>query len=235
MLTDPIASPPGSTFRHRRTARSFQGVVTLKPSRSEAQSAVQASSSPGRTAVRSEDREGPVGLVPPVERPQDGGVTPAAPADIEFAAGAFRIAGTDRAITLLELAAQVRAAGPLPDDLPQSLDVALVADSPPSAFPNGCHVAEVEIDPETGVVRIVNYVAVDDFGVVLNPMLVAGQVHGGPAIPTRHRSRRGSKTCCRGACAKSGTSASRTWPSSRGLSNRSAQPAVGNSWSAWSA
>jgi carbon-monoxide dehydrogenase large subunit len=46
-------------------------------------------------------------------------------------------------------------------------------------FPNGCHIAEVELDPETGTVRIVNYVAVDDFGVVLNPMLVAGQVHGG--------------------------------------------------------
>ena len=46
-------------------------------------------------------------------------------------------------------------------------------------FPNGCHVAEVEIDPETGVTTIVRYTAVDDFGVVLNPMLVAGQVHGG--------------------------------------------------------
>ena len=46
-------------------------------------------------------------------------------------------------------------------------------------FPNGCHVCEVEIDPDTGATQIVNYVAVDDFGVVLNPMLVAGQVHGG--------------------------------------------------------
>jgi aerobic carbon-monoxide dehydrogenase large subunit len=105
----------------------------------------------------------------------------AAAADIDFEAGAFRIAGTDRGITLLDLAAQARAAHNLPDDLTQSLDAALTTDSPPSAFPNGCHVAEVEIDPETGQVRLDRYTAVDDFGTLVNPMLAEGQVHGGVA------------------------------------------------------
>jgi carbon-monoxide dehydrogenase large subunit len=105
----------------------------------------------------------------------------AAAADIEFAAGTFRIAGTDRAIALLDLAARVRGSTRLPDDLPHSLDAALITDSPPSAFPNGCHVAEVEIDPETGAVRLDRYTAVDDFGTLVNPMLAEGQVHGGVA------------------------------------------------------
>jgi carbon-monoxide dehydrogenase large subunit len=51
----------------------------------------------------------------------------------------------------------------------------------PSTFPNGCHVAEVEIDPDTGVLTIVNYAAVNDFGTIVNPMIVAGQLHGGVA------------------------------------------------------
>jgi carbon-monoxide dehydrogenase large subunit len=105
----------------------------------------------------------------------------AAPADIAFEAGAFRIAGTDRSITLLDLAARVRGVTDLPRDLPTSLDAALVAESPPSAFPNGCHVAEVEVDPETGQVRLERYTAVDDFGTLVNPMLAEGQVHGGVA------------------------------------------------------
>jgi carbon-monoxide dehydrogenase large subunit len=110
-----------------------------------------------------------------------GHVLEAAAADIEFADGRFRIAGTDRAIGLLELAARVRTLADLPDGLPTSLDAALVSDSPPSAYPNGCHVAEVEIDPETGVIAIERYVAVDDFGTLVNPMLAEGQVHGGVA------------------------------------------------------
>ena len=105
----------------------------------------------------------------------------AAPADITFEAGEFRIAGTDRGIALLDLAAKVRETTDLPPDLPESLDAALVSESPPSAFPNGCHVAEVEIDPETGDVRLDRYTAVDDFGTLVNPMLAEGQVHGGVA------------------------------------------------------
>jgi carbon-monoxide dehydrogenase large subunit len=104
----------------------------------------------------------------------------AAAVDIVFGDGAFRVAGTDRAIALLELAARTRAAD-LPADLPDSLDVALISDTPPSSFPNGAHVAEIEIDPQTGAAALQRYTAVDDFGVLVNPMLVSGQVHGGVA------------------------------------------------------
>jgi carbon-monoxide dehydrogenase large subunit len=105
----------------------------------------------------------------------------AAAVDIEFGGGSFRVAGTDRAITLLDLATRVRTPGDLPPDLPASLDVALIADTPPSSFPNGAHVAEIEIDPETGAATLQRYTAVDDFGVLVNPMLASGQVHGGVA------------------------------------------------------
>jgi carbon-monoxide dehydrogenase large subunit len=103
-----------------------------------------------------------------------------AAADIEFAreAGEFRVIGTDRRIGILELAAKARTMTP-PEGGAPGLDAEAMAQIDAWTFPNGCHVAEVEIDPETGTTRIVNYVAVDDFGVVLNPMLVAGQVHGG--------------------------------------------------------
>jgi carbon-monoxide dehydrogenase large subunit len=99
--------------------------------------------------------------------------------DIEFTAGEFRVAGTDRAIGIQELAAQIVAADSIPDGLPGSLDAELVTDTPPSAFPNGCHICEIEIDPETGHCRIDRYMAVNDFGNLINPMLVEGQTHGG--------------------------------------------------------
>src|SRR3954454_17710621 len=100
--------------------------------------------------------------------------------DIEFADGRFTIAGTDRSIGIMELVQRVRE-GKLPEDAPRSLDVDHATKETPSTFPNGCHVAEVEIDPETGVTRIVRYFAVNDFGTVVNPMIVAGQLHGGVA------------------------------------------------------
>jgi carbon-monoxide dehydrogenase large subunit len=103
----------------------------------------------------------------------------AAAADIEFADGRFTIAGTDRSIGILELAKRAREDLALPADGPQSLNVSHVASDIPSAFPNGCHVAEVEIDPATGVVEVVKYAAVNDFGTVVNPMIVEGQMHGG--------------------------------------------------------
>jgi carbon-monoxide dehydrogenase large subunit len=106
-------------------------------------------------------------------------VLEAAAEDIEFSAGRFTIAGTDRAIGILELAARVREATDLPADLPRTLDVSHVDQYEDSAFPNGCHVAEVEIDPETGQTAVVRYVMVNDFGVLVNPMLVEGQAHGG--------------------------------------------------------
>jgi carbon-monoxide dehydrogenase large subunit len=104
----------------------------------------------------------------------------AAEGDIEFAGGQFTIAGTDRSIDIMELAKRVRD-GKMPEDVPSSLDVDHTSGPVPSTFPNGCHVAEVEIDPDTGVVEIVGYTGVNDFGTVVNPMLVAGQLHGGVA------------------------------------------------------
>jgi len=106
-------------------------------------------------------------------------VLEAAVADIEFSRGRFTIAGTDRGIGVLELAERLRAGLALPADLPQSLDVSHISDNPPFSFPNGCHVAEVEIDRDTGQVEVVRYFMVNDFGTVINPMLVAGQAHGG--------------------------------------------------------
>jgi aerobic carbon-monoxide dehydrogenase large subunit len=104
----------------------------------------------------------------------------AAEGDIEFSGGQFTIAGTDRSIDIMELAKRVRE-GEMPEDVPSSLDVDHTSGPVPSTFPNGCHVAEVEIDPDTGVVEIVRYTGVNDFGTVVNPMLVAGQLHGGVA------------------------------------------------------
>jgi len=107
-------------------------------------------------------------------------VLEASAADIEFSNGRFVIGGTDRAISLLELARLLRNGAKLPADAPQSLDVTHVSDGPSaSTFPNGCHVAEVEVDPETGVVEVVKYCCVNDFGIVVNPMVVEGQLHGG--------------------------------------------------------
>src|SRR4051794_9007019 len=106
-------------------------------------------------------------------------VLEAAAADIEFRAGRFVIAGTDRSVGLMELAARIHAGLELPSGLPGSLDVADIYDGPPSAFPNGCHIAEIEVDPETGIVDVVKYTFVNDFGVVINPLLVDGQAHGG--------------------------------------------------------
>ncbi len=99
--------------------------------------------------------------------------------DIEFDKGRFVIAGTDRAIGIMELAANLRGGLKLPDGVPSSLDVKHASEPVPSAFPNGCHVAEVEIDPQTGVTEVVKYSAVNDFGTVINPLLVDGQIHGG--------------------------------------------------------
>ena len=105
-------------------------------------------------------------------------VLEAAAADIEFTDGRFAIAGTDRTVTVMELADHLRSGAPIPDGMPDSLDVSLEHTTGPSAFPNGCHVCEVEVDPETGV-DIVRYSMVNDFGIVINPMLVEGQSHGG--------------------------------------------------------
>ena len=93
--------------------------------------------------------------------------------DLEIADGAVRVVGTDRAISFAALAQ-------LPDA--EKRLTATDAFTPPQAtYPNGTHIAEVEIDPATGETQIANYVVVDDFGATLNPLLLAGQVHGGTA------------------------------------------------------
>ncbi|MBI3704382.1 MAG: xanthine dehydrogenase family protein molybdopterin-binding subunit [Rhizobiales bacterium] len=106
-------------------------------------------------------------------------VLEAAVGDIEFKAGQFVIAGTDRSIGVMELAERLRAGLKLPDGMPATLDVTHVTDAIPGAFPNGCHIAEVEVDPDTGAAQVVKYSAVNDLGTVLNPLLVEGQMHGG--------------------------------------------------------
>jgi carbon-monoxide dehydrogenase large subunit len=103
----------------------------------------------------------------------------AAEGDIEFANGRFTIAGTDRSIGIMELAAKLRSGIKLPEGTPNTLSVKHVSDGAPSVFPNGCHVAEVEVDPVTGMTEVVKYAAVNDFGTVINPLLVEGQTHGG--------------------------------------------------------
>ena len=92
--------------------------------------------------------------------------------DLELADGAVRVVGTDRTIALADLAKR-------PDVPPDKLTASDAFTPPAPTYPNGTHVAEVEIDPATGATRIVQYVVVDDFGVSLNPLLLAGQVHGG--------------------------------------------------------
>ena len=108
-------------------------------------------------------------------------VLEASPSDLEFSQGRFVIAGTDRSISLMDLAQKLRdGSANLPPEAPQSLDVSHISDGPGAAtFPNGCHIAEVEVDPDTGVVAVVKYSCVNDFGNVVNPMIVAGQLHGG--------------------------------------------------------
>jgi carbon-monoxide dehydrogenase large subunit len=109
-----------------------------------------------------------------------GFVLEASAGDIEFGNGHFTIAGTDRSIGIMELAEKLRSGLKLPEGVPNSLSVRHVTAEPiPSVFPNGCHVAEVEIDPDTGVIEVVRYNSVNDFGTIINPLLVAGQVHGG--------------------------------------------------------
>ncbi len=109
-----------------------------------------------------------------------GFVLEASAGDIEFKAGRFTIAGTDRSIGIMELADRLRGGLKVPEGVPDTLSVKHVSAEPiPSVFPNGCHVAEVEIDPDTGVIEVVSYNSVNDFGTLINPMLVAGQVHGG--------------------------------------------------------
>lgn len=102
-----------------------------------------------------------------------------AEADIVFQDGAFVVTGTDRHVSLFELAALAKTRK-TSGEIAEDLDTKVTTETP-HTYPNGCHVAEVEIDPETGAVEVIAYTAVDDCGRALDPVLVEGQIHGGVA------------------------------------------------------
>ena len=102
----------------------------------------------------------------------------AAVEDIAFDKGRFAIVGSDRSISIMDLASKL-AAGEGAKDGPDSLSVDHVGSAGVATYPNGCHVCEVEVDPDTGVVEVVRYSMVGDFGHVVNPLVVEGQVQGG--------------------------------------------------------
>lgn len=105
----------------------------------------------------------------------------ASPDDVEFAEGTFRVRGTDAGKTIQEVALATFAAHDLPDGVEPSLDSSATFDPDNFSFPHGTHLCATEVDTETGAVTIRSYVAVDDVGKVVNPMIVEGQVHGGLA------------------------------------------------------
>ncbi len=105
----------------------------------------------------------------------------ASEADIEFDEGRFAIAGTDRNVGWSEVLGLAFDVGGLPGEIEPGLDESHYYKLEAFTFPNGCHVAEIEIDPDTGTIEVIRYTVVDDFGRVMNPLIVEGQVHGGIA------------------------------------------------------
>jgi aerobic carbon-monoxide dehydrogenase large subunit len=101
--------------------------------------------------------------------------------DIEFNAGVFTVAGTDRRTTLMDAAQLAYVATKLPQGMEPGLHERAAFVPTGATFPNGCHVCEVEIDPDDGSIRIIRYIVVDDVGTVMNPLLLKGQIHGGIA------------------------------------------------------
>jgi carbon-monoxide dehydrogenase large subunit len=99
--------------------------------------------------------------------------------DIEFGNGEFRIVGTDRKVDLFAVAEAAKDPAKLPPGVTAGLDTTETFNAPGATFPNGCHIVEVEIDPDSGVTTVARYTVVDDFGAVINPLLLEGQVHGG--------------------------------------------------------
>jgi carbon-monoxide dehydrogenase large subunit len=105
----------------------------------------------------------------------------AAEADIVFAGGRFSVAGTDRAVTLRDVARAAFQIAKLPPDMEPGLFETGTFSPPADTFPNGCHVCELEIDAETGEIALLNYAIVDDVGTIINPLTLKGQIHGGVA------------------------------------------------------
>ncbi len=105
----------------------------------------------------------------------------AAAGDIEFKNGSFHIVGTDRSLPLTAVAQSLHRPMFLPPQFEVGLEASGTAAAEPSNYPNGCHVCEVEIDPETGVVSLASYVSIGDVGKIVNSLLCKGQIHGGVA------------------------------------------------------
>ena len=101
--------------------------------------------------------------------------------DIAVSGGCYTVRGTDRAMTLVEIAEASLDANKLPDGMAAGLDTRAVGVVPDATFPNGCQICELEVDPDTGAVKILRYADVGEFGRVLNPMIAEGQIHGGIA------------------------------------------------------
>jgi aerobic carbon-monoxide dehydrogenase large subunit len=101
--------------------------------------------------------------------------------DVSFSAGRFTVSGSELGIDLLALAEAARDPANLPEGMTTGLDADAYNDSDVFTFPNGCHAAEIELDPETGAVTLERYLAIDDYGRLINPMLTIGQVQGGVA------------------------------------------------------
>ncbi len=99
--------------------------------------------------------------------------------DIEFSDSIFTVVGTDRQISLIEVAKASYRPGTLPSDIEPGLDAVFTYEATAENFPNGCHVCEIELDEDTGVIEIVKYNVVDDVGTVLNPLTLKGQIQGG--------------------------------------------------------
>ncbi|MEO1017228.1 MAG: molybdopterin cofactor-binding domain-containing protein, partial [Pseudomonadota bacterium] len=100
--------------------------------------------------------------------------------DIVFDGGNFKVSGTDRSLSFAEIALSAHMPHNYPlETLEPGLEEQAFYDPVNFTFPGGAHIAEVEIDPDTGMVELVNYTAVDDIGTVINPMIVEGQLHGG--------------------------------------------------------
>ena len=105
----------------------------------------------------------------------------AEPDALSFSSGRFSTVSDGRSVGLMDVAAAARTPALAPDESGAGLDSFVFNENMPFTFPNGCHVAEIEIDPDTGLLALLRYVAVDDYGTLVNPMLTEGQVHGGLA------------------------------------------------------
>jgi carbon-monoxide dehydrogenase large subunit len=98
--------------------------------------------------------------------------------DVEYADGVYTVAGTDKKTSLFEVAKAAKE-GNVPEGVEGDLDTDYTRHPEAATFPNGCHIVELEVDPDTGAVDLLRYTVVDDFGEVINPIMLQGQVHGG--------------------------------------------------------